>query len=68
MKSKKIVVEGVEYPVLDNLGYQNGHYVKEVEMPDGTAQMAVKASGSKLWRFWTSQDRCQWHAKGTENQ
>ena len=50
----KIKVGGKEYKVLDNLGFQNGYYVKEVETETGK-EMVVKDNG--VWRFWDTKDR-----------
>lgn len=52
----KITVDGTAYKVLDNLGFQNGYYVKEVATDSGN-KMAVRAPGSKTWRFWGVADK-----------
>jgi len=51
-----ITVDGKKYKVLENLGFQNGHWAKEVAT-DGDAKIAVKRNGKWVW--WTVADRLQ---------
>ena len=51
-----IDIDGVRYKVLDNLGYQGGHYAKEVATPDGPRKAVQQMRGGK-WRFWGAEDR-----------
>ena len=55
---KSIVVEGKEYPVIENLGYSHdaGCFAKVVETESGE-RVAVRQGGSKLWKFWKAQIR-----------
>ena len=53
---KMIEVESKKYKVLENLGFQNGYYAKEVAA-DGDARIAVKRNGK--WTWWTVADRLQ---------
>ena len=50
----KIKIEGKEYKVIENLGFQGGHYAK-VLIVDNEEKVAIKAHGG--WRFWTINDR-----------
>ena len=50
----QIEVEGRKYKVTDNLGFQAGYLVKEVDV-DGEPRMAVKRAGQ--WTWWTVNDR-----------
>ncbi len=52
----KIKVEGREYKVTENLGYQGGFYAKTVKTETGE-RVAVKRGG--VWTWWTVQDRLQ---------
>ena len=58
MAKKPILIDGVEYPVVDNLGFQHsaGCYAKEVVMPDGSGQIARAQSASGPWRFHTPEE------------
>ena len=50
-----IKVDGKAYLVLDDLGWQAGHYAKEVKTEDGP-RIAVKQDRFSRWRWWTAQD------------
>jgi hypothetical protein len=54
----KIKVEGKEYKVTDNLGFQHssGCYAKAVETEQGE-RIAVKRGG--VWVWWMAKDRIQ---------
>ena len=50
----KIEVDGKEYKVIENLGYQGGHYAKMV-LVEGKECVVVKHG--KMWRWWAVKDR-----------
>ncbi len=50
-----IQIDGKKYKVIENLGYQAGHYAKVVATDDGE-KTAVKTTGGE-WRFWESKDK-----------
>lgn len=52
----KIIVEGEECLITDNLGFQNGYYVKMVRRLNGKDCAVVKLPLSS-WRFWTGVDK-----------
>lgn len=54
----KIEVDGKEYSVEENLGYQNGVYAKRVQTDNGV-RVAVRTPGCRWWRFWTADDMIQ---------
>ena len=58
-KKKPITVEGVEYPVIERMGYQHsaGCYAVLVQMPDGTERVARSCSARSPWIFHTAADR-----------
>jgi len=49
-----MMVDGKEYKVTENLGFQGGHCAKAVDTPDGE-RIAVKRGSA--WSWWTEQDR-----------
>ncbi len=50
MARKPITVDGVEYKVVENLGFQGGLYGKEVETPEG--RRVVSSRGARgPWKF-----------------
>lgn len=53
---KVIVIDGMRYRVTEYLGWRQGVYVAEVVTAWGN-RMAVRGQGSKVWRFWTVEDR-----------
>ena len=67
MSKKSIIIDGKTYKVVDDLGFQAGMYVKEVETPQGE-EMAVASSKSGPWRFWTVVDRLQSPSSGPVGQ
>ena len=56
---RTVEVEGVEYPVVENLGYQHsaGVYVRCVAVAKGIERMAVSWRASGPWRWWRPKDR-----------
>lgn len=58
MSAGHIEVDGANYKVLDNLGYQHsaGVYAKEVETESG-ARIAVRPRHGVSWRWWGAGDR-----------
>lgn len=57
-KKKPVLIDGVEYPVVDNLGYNHssGCYAKFVSMPDGSEAVARSQGARGPWRFHTPED------------
>ena len=53
-ETMKISIEGNEYKVVENLGYQVGFRAKVVETPQGE-RVAVKRGG--VWTWWSVADR-----------
>ena len=53
-RGMKIIVEGEVYPVVDDLGYQGGHPVKEVQT-ESCVRIVFLENGK--WQFWTVEDR-----------
>ena len=53
-KAATVQIDGKEYSITEDLGYQNGYRAKFVQTQDGE-QVAVKRGGK--WTFWTWQDR-----------
>ena len=51
-----ILIEGKEYKVIENLGFQGGYYPKAVETGEGE-RIAVKRGG--IWTWWRAKDRLQ---------
>ena len=51
---RQLFVDGKKYDVLENLGYQAGHYAKIVKTAEGE-KTVVKEFG--VWRFWGIKDR-----------
>lgn len=45
------------YPVVENLGFQGGHYAKAVRKPDGSEAVVVSHAARGPWRFWSAEDR-----------
>ena len=58
-KKKPITVEGVEYPVIERMGYAHsaGCYAALVQMPDGTEKVARSPIARGPWRFHAPADR-----------
>lgn len=52
----KIEIDGVKYPVLENLGFQGGYYAKLVYTETGH-RVVIKKGGK--WAWHTVQDRLQ---------
>ena len=50
-----ITINGKKHKVIENLGWQNGMYVKEIETDTGS-KMIVKAPGG-TWVLWETKDR-----------
>lgn len=53
----KVTIDGQQYVVTDNLGYNHdaGGYVKMVKV--GTSEKAIiRARGMPTWRFWDKRD------------
>jgi hypothetical protein len=48
-----IDVEGKKYKVMENFGYQDGHYVQAVETPDGERMVVWRGF---VWTWWTVRD------------
>jgi hypothetical protein len=55
-KPRLITIDGINHPVVKNLGFQGGPSAKRVRRPDGSEAVAVK-EGPGPWRLWTAADR-----------
>ncbi len=49
-----ITIDGKQYKVTENLGFQRGYYAKVVETPDGE-RVAVKDRG--FWRWYYTKEK-----------
>ena len=58
-QKKPITVDGVEYPVIERLGYAHsaGCYAVAVLMPDGTERIARSCFARGPWMFHRPADR-----------
>jgi len=55
---KPLIIDGTKYKVSENMGYNHsiGAYCKMVDTESGE-RMTIRRQGSKVWRFWTAEDR-----------
>jgi len=56
IESKEMIIriDGKEYRVTENLGFQGGYQARAVQTPEGE-KIAVKSAGG--WRWWLAREK-----------